>query len=54
MFYKFLDSLNKQPNMQFALRMYGHTVKYPPGDCKDSKLVVPFGKDNIQLIKKDI
>ena len=54
LFYKFLDSLNKQPNMQFALRMYGHTVKYPPGDCKDSKLVVPFGKDNIQLIKSKV
>ena len=27
LFYKFLDSLSKQKNMQFALRMYGHTVK---------------------------
>jgi Ca-activated chloride channel family protein len=54
LFYKFLDSLNKQKNIQFALRMYGHTVKYPPGDCKDSKLVVPFGKNNIQLIKSKV
>lgn len=54
MFYKFIDSLNKQPNTQFALRMYGHTVKYPPGDCKDSKLVVPFGKNNIALIKSKV
>jgi Ca-activated chloride channel family protein len=31
--------------------MYGSTVKYPPGDCNDSKLVVPFAKNNIQKIK---
>jgi Ca-activated chloride channel family protein len=54
LFYKFLDSLNKQKNIQFALRMYGHTVKYPPGDCNDSKLVVPFGKNNIALIKSKV
>ena len=54
LFYKFLDSLNAQPNFQFALRMYGHTVKYPPGDCNDSRLVVPFGKNNIQLIKSKV
>lgn len=54
LFYQFLDSLNKQKNIEFALRMYGHTVKYPPGDCKDSKLVVPFGKNNIALIKSKV
>jgi Ca-activated chloride channel family protein len=54
LFYKFLDSLSKQKNIQFALRMYGHTVKYPPGDCKDSKLVVPFGKNNVALIKSKV
>jgi len=54
LFYKFIDSLSRKPNMQFALRMYGHTVKYPPGDCKDSKLVVPFGKGNAALIKSKV
>lgn len=54
LFYNFLDSLSKQKNMQFALRMFGHTVKYPPGDCKDSKLVVPFAKNNIALIKSKV
>src|SRR5699024_8383195 len=54
LFYKFIDSLSRKPNMQFALRMYGHTVKYPPGDCKDSKLVVPFGKGNATLIKSKV
>ena len=54
LFYNFLDSLSKQKNIQFALRMYGHTVKYPPGDCKDSRLVVPFGKNNSSLIKSKV
>lgn len=55
LFSKFLDSLSQLKNYQFALRMYGHTVKYPPGDCKDSKLVVPFNaKNNISLIKQKV
>ena len=54
LFNQFIDSLSKQKNIEFALRMYGHTVKYPPGDCKDSKLVVPFSKNNIALIKQKI
>ena len=51
LFYKFIDSLNHLKNYEFALRMYGSTVKYPPGDCNDSKLMVPFAKNNIQKIK---
>jgi Ca-activated chloride channel family protein len=54
LFYKFIDSLSRYKQMQFALRMYGHTVKYPPGDCKDSKLVIPFGKNNIAAIKQKV
>jgi Ca-activated chloride channel family protein len=54
LFYRFLDSLGKDKTMQFALRMYGHTVKYPPGDCKDSRLVVPFGPNNLELIKQKV
>ena len=55
LFHKFLDSLSKLKNYQFALRMYGHTVKYPPGDCKDSKLVVPFNaKNNLDLIRQKV
>lgn len=54
LFYKFIDSLGKNKNMQFALRMYGATVKYPPGDCKDSKLVVPFASNNLALIKQKV
>ncbi len=54
LFYRFIDSLGKQKNMQFALRMYGNTVKYPPGDCKDSRLVVPFSKGNSAMIKAKV
>ena len=54
LFYKFVDSLAHYKNMQFALRMYGHTVKYPPGNCSDSKLIVPFAKGNLQLIKQKV
>lgn len=54
LFYRFIDSLSKNKTYSFALRMYGHTVKYPPGDCKDSKLVVPFSKNNIPQIKAKV
>lgn len=54
LFYKFIDSLSRDKSLQFALRMYGHTVKYPPGDCKDSKLIVPFSLNNIALIKQKV
>lgn len=54
LFYKFVDSLSVYKNMQFALRMYGHTVKYPPGDCGDSKLIIPFSKNNITAIKQKV
>lgn len=51
LFNKFLDSLSALKNYEFALRLYGSVVKYPPGDCNDSKLVVPFAKGNKQKIK---
>ncbi|HOZ88489.1 MAG TPA: VWA domain-containing protein [Bacteroidia bacterium] len=54
LFYKFIDSLSRDKTMQFALRMYGHTVKYPPGDCKDSKLIVPFAPNNTGMIKQKV
>jgi len=54
LFYKFIDSLSRDKTIQFALRMYGHTVQYPPGDCKDSKLVIPFGLNNLSIIKQKV
>lgn len=52
--YRFLDSLGKNKNYQFALRMYGHKTKYPPGNCAESELLVPFGANNVQLIKDKV
>ena len=54
LFFKFIDSLSRDRSLLFALRMYGHTVKYPPGDCKDSKLIVPFSPNNATLIKQKV
>ncbi len=55
LFISFIDTLASRKNYQFALRMYGHNVKYPPGDCKDSRLMVPFGaKNGIEVIKQKI
>jgi Ca-activated chloride channel family protein len=49
-----LDSLSRLKNYEFALRMYGSTVKYPPGDCNDSKLIVPFSTGNVATIKSKV
>ena len=41
-----LDSLKTVPNLEMALRVYGHQKPYPPQDCDDTKLEVPFGQNN--------
>ncbi len=46
-----IDSLNGIPNLQLALRMCGHQKNYPPQDCDDTRLEVPFGPDNANKIK---
>jgi len=48
-----LDSLQDVPNLELALRVYGHQKNYPPQDCDDTRLEVPFSfeKDNIKQIK---
>jgi Ca-activated chloride channel homolog len=47
-----LDSLKTNDNAELALRVYGHLKKFPPQDCDDTRLEVPFGKKNHSLIKK--
>lgn len=49
-----LDSLSTFDNLQIALRVYGHQKPYPPADCNDTKLEVPFGPNNISAIKNKI
>lgn len=52
--YELLDSLEilqKTQKIELALRLYGHQSSYPPADCKDSKLEVAFGENNISRIR---
>lgn len=46
-----LDSLKDVENLEMALRVYGHQKPYPPQDCDDTNLEVPFGKNNTAKIK---
>src|ERR1035437_9387121 len=46
LFVNILDSLKNLKNLEVALRVYGHQKPFPPQDCDDTKLEVPFGKDN--------
>ncbi len=49
---EFLDSMQGKDNIEIALRCYGHQHQLrPERDCKDTKLEVPFGKNNIAIIK---
>ncbi len=41
-----LDSLKQFDNIEVALRVYGHTKNYPPQNCNDTRLEVPFSKNN--------
>ncbi|HRN38627.1 MAG TPA: hypothetical protein PLL18_17090, partial [Flavobacteriales bacterium] len=42
-----LSPLEGMPNLELALRIYGHQTRIEPGkqDCDDTKLEVPFGKN---------
>ena len=54
---EFLDSLKGTPNLQLALRCYGHTTFFKPDrNCEDTKLEVPFAdaKSNAEKIKQRI
>jgi Ca-activated chloride channel homolog len=47
-----IDSLQYLENVQMALRVYGHQSPVPPQDCSDTKLEVPFGKNNASIIRQ--
>ncbi|MBA3705688.1 MAG: VWA domain-containing protein [Bacteroidetes bacterium] len=49
---EFLDSIKNVSNLEIALRCYGHQVALrPERSCTDTKLEVPFGKNNTLAIK---
>jgi Ca-activated chloride channel family protein len=49
-----IDSLQQLPNVKMALRIYGHQSPVPPQNCDDTKLEVPFAKDNAPLIRQKL
>lgn len=49
-----VDSLKGIENLELALRIYGHTKNFPPQDCDDTRLEVPFGSDNHRAIKQKL
>jgi Ca-activated chloride channel family protein len=53
---KSLDGLKEVPNLELALRVYGHqsVVTNTFQDCQDTKLEVPFSTTSIEPIKQKI
>jgi Ca-activated chloride channel family protein len=52
---RLVDSLDKTENLQMALRVYGHQYGFTPRQvCTDSKLEVPFAKDNAKKIREKL
>jgi Ca-activated chloride channel family protein len=49
-----VDSLGDVPNVELALRAYGHRSPKAKQDCKDTKLEVPFGPRNQVQIKEKL
>lgn len=50
--YKLIDSVErKNPNVEFAIRAFGFQSPRGEKNCKDSKLLVPFGKNNAEKIR---
>lgn len=41
-----VDSLQKVPQLEMALRVYGHHKPVTPQNCNNTKLEVPFSKRN--------
>ncbi len=48
------DSVDTYPNVEQALRVYGHQSSPFERDCKDSKLEVPFRVNNAPFIKDQL
>jgi Ca-activated chloride channel family protein len=46
-----LDSLQEVENLELALRVYGHQKNFPPQDCNDTRLEVPFARNNAKKIQ---
>ena len=53
---KTLKELEGQPDLELALRLYGHQTPIQPGkqDCDDTKLEVPFSENSIPAIRQKL
>lgn len=49
-----IDSLEYLDNVSMALRLYGHQSPVPPQNCNDTRLEVPFGKNNAPKIRQEL
>ncbi len=50
--YKIIDSVEKKnPNVEFGVRAFGYQFPKTDRNCKDSKLLIPFAKNNAEKIK---
>lgn len=47
---RLVDSLRVNPNLELALRVYGHRYSRQANNCQDSKLEVPFAPKNHNTI----
>jgi Ca-activated chloride channel homolog len=49
--FKLIDSVErKNPNVEFAVRVFGYQFPNTQHDCRDSKLLLPFAKNNAAKI----
>ena len=53
---KTVDNLRDTPNLEIALRVYGHQspITATFEDCNDTKLEIPFAKNNFTKVKMRI
>ena len=53
--FKLIDSVeHKNPNVEFAVRVFGFQSPNTAHNCKDSKLVIPFAKNNASKIMGEL
>ena len=53
--FKLIDSVeHKNPNVEFAVRVFGFQSPNTLHNCKDSKLVIPFAKNNATKIMSEL
>lgn len=52
--FEMLDTLEQMKSLELGLRVYGHQSPVPPQDCSDTRLEVPFGRDNVERIRQTL